>query len=144
MEEPWTCDTLDCMTEDDRGDAEDESGAEDEGEPGSPALPAIAGAAASAGYRCGGLPGALVAGGAVPYAAALLRQLGSEWRADRARRVEKMMEAAGGVTGLGPEQLADLAGHSTTRLVHASCHRGLQARQRRNPAQPACTPIRLA
>jgi hypothetical protein len=35
MEDLWTCDTLDCMTEDDRGDAEKESGAEDEGEPGS-------------------------------------------------------------------------------------------------------------
>jgi RNA-directed DNA polymerase len=37
-----------------------------------------------------------------------------------------------------------LAGRGTTRLVHASCHRGLQARQRRNPAQTACTPSRLA
>jgi RNA-directed DNA polymerase len=36
------------------------------------------------------------------------------------------------------------AGRSTTRLVHASCHRGLQARQRRNPAQQPCTPSRLA
>jgi RNA-directed DNA polymerase len=27
-----------------------------------------------------------------------------------------------------------------TRLVHASCHRGLKARQRKEPAQPACTP----
>jgi RNA-directed DNA polymerase len=36
------------------------------------------------------------------------------------------------------------AGHSTTRLVHASCNRGLQARQRGSPAQPACTPTRLA
>src|SRR5271170_1951449 len=36
------------------------------------------------------------------------------------------------------------AGRGTTRLVHASCHRGLQARQRRNPAQPTCTPSRLA
>jgi RNA-directed DNA polymerase len=36
------------------------------------------------------------------------------------------------------------AGHSTTRLVHASCHRRLQARQRRNPAQPARAPMRLA
>jgi RNA-directed DNA polymerase len=31
-----------------------------------------------------------------------------------------------------------------TRLVHASCHRGLKARQRKEPAQPACTPQRLA
>src|SRR5216683_3427625 len=31
------------------------------------------------------------------------------------------------------------AGRGTTRLTHASCHRGLQARQRRNPAQPTCT-----
>ena len=36
------------------------------------------------------------------------------------------------------------AGHGTTRLVHASCHRGLQARQRGNPAQPTRTPSRLA
>ena len=36
------------------------------------------------------------------------------------------------------------AGQSATRLVHASCHRALQARQRRSPAQPACTPTRLA
>jgi len=36
------------------------------------------------------------------------------------------------------------AGRGTTRLVHASCHRGLQARQRRNPAQLACEPSRLA
>ncbi len=27
-----------------------------------------------------------------------------------------------------------------TRLVHASCHRGLKARQRKEPAQPTCTP----
>jgi len=31
-----------------------------------------------------------------------------------------------------------------TRLVHVSCHRGLQARQRRNPVQQPCTPSRLA
>ena len=31
-----------------------------------------------------------------------------------------------------------------TRLVHTSCHRGLKARQRTEPAQPACTPQRLA
>jgi RNA-directed DNA polymerase len=31
-----------------------------------------------------------------------------------------------------------------TRLVHASCHRGLRARQRGTPAQPTCTPSRLA
>jgi RNA-directed DNA polymerase len=31
-----------------------------------------------------------------------------------------------------------------TRLVHASCHRGLKARQRKEPAQPTCTPQRLA
>ena len=31
-----------------------------------------------------------------------------------------------------------------TRLVHASCHRGLKARQRKEPAQPACPPQRLA
>ena len=37
-----------------------------------------------------------------------------------------------------------LAGRGTTRLVHASCHRGLQARQRRNPAQTASAPLRLA
>ena len=36
------------------------------------------------------------------------------------------------------------AGRGTTRLVHASCHRGLQARQRRNPARQPCTPSRLA
>ena len=36
------------------------------------------------------------------------------------------------------------AGRGTTRLVHASCHRGLQARQRGNPAQLTCTPSRLA
>ena len=36
------------------------------------------------------------------------------------------------------------AGHNATRLIHASCNRGLQARQRRNPAQPARTPTRLA
>jgi hypothetical protein len=36
------------------------------------------------------------------------------------------------------------AGRGTTRLVHASCHRGLQARQRRNPVQLTCTPRRLA
>jgi RNA-directed DNA polymerase len=36
------------------------------------------------------------------------------------------------------------AGRSTTRLVHASCHRGLRARQRRNPAQTTCAPSRLA
>ena len=36
------------------------------------------------------------------------------------------------------------AGRSTTRLVHASCHRGLQARQRRNPARQHCTPSRFA
>jgi RNA-directed DNA polymerase len=33
-----------------------------------------------------------------------------------------------------------LAGHSQTRLIHASCHRGLQARQRRSTAQPTSTP----
>jgi RNA-directed DNA polymerase len=31
-----------------------------------------------------------------------------------------------------------------TRLVHASCHRGLKARQRKEPAQPTCTSQRLA
>ncbi|TDE13000.1 group II intron reverse transcriptase/maturase [Jiangella asiatica] len=31
-----------------------------------------------------------------------------------------------------------------TRLVHASCHRSLRARQRRNPATPPATPSRLA
>jgi RNA-directed DNA polymerase len=31
-----------------------------------------------------------------------------------------------------------------TRLVHASYHRGLRARQRGTPAQPTCTPSRLA
>jgi RNA-directed DNA polymerase len=31
-----------------------------------------------------------------------------------------------------------------TRLVHASCQRGLQARQRRKPAPPPATPSRLA
>jgi len=31
-----------------------------------------------------------------------------------------------------------------TRLVHASCHRGLKARQRKEPAQPTCPPQRLA
>jgi RNA-directed DNA polymerase len=36
------------------------------------------------------------------------------------------------------------AGHNPTCLVHASCHRGLQARQRRSTAQPTCTPSRLA
>jgi RNA-directed DNA polymerase len=36
------------------------------------------------------------------------------------------------------------AGHSTTCLVHAFCHRGLLARQRRSTAQPACPPMRLA
>jgi RNA-directed DNA polymerase len=36
------------------------------------------------------------------------------------------------------------AGRVTTRLVHASCHRGLQARQRRSTAQSACPPSRLA
>src|SRR6266516_912141 len=36
------------------------------------------------------------------------------------------------------------AGQNPTCLVHASCHRGLQARQRRNPAQQPCTPSRLA
>jgi hypothetical protein len=36
------------------------------------------------------------------------------------------------------------AGRGTTRLVHATCHRGLQARQRGNPAQLTCTPSRLA
>jgi RNA-directed DNA polymerase len=36
------------------------------------------------------------------------------------------------------------AGRGMTRLVHASCHRRLQARQRRSTAQSACTPSRLA
>jgi RNA-directed DNA polymerase len=36
------------------------------------------------------------------------------------------------------------AGRGTTRLVHASCHRGLQARERGSPAQPTCMPSRLA
>ena len=36
------------------------------------------------------------------------------------------------------------AGHGTTRLVHASRHRGLKTRQRKNPAQPTCTPQRIA
>jgi RNA-directed DNA polymerase len=31
-----------------------------------------------------------------------------------------------------------------TRLVHTSCHRGLKARQRKEPAQPTCTSLRLA
>jgi len=31
-----------------------------------------------------------------------------------------------------------------TRLVHASCHRGLKARQRKEPAQSTCPPQRLA
>jgi RNA-directed DNA polymerase len=31
-----------------------------------------------------------------------------------------------------------------TRLVHASCHRGLRARQRGTPARSTCTPLRLA
>ena len=31
-----------------------------------------------------------------------------------------------------------------TRLVHASCHRGLRARQRGTPAQSTCSPSRLA
>jgi RNA-directed DNA polymerase len=36
-------------------------------------------------------------------------------------------------------------GGDPTRLVHASCHRGLRARTgRQNPAQPDCTPSRLA
>ena len=36
------------------------------------------------------------------------------------------------------------AGDDQTRLVHASCQRGLQARQRRNPALQPATPSRLA
>jgi RNA-directed DNA polymerase len=37
------------------------------------------------------------------------------------------------------------AGGDPTRLVHASCHRGLRARTgRQDPAQPHCTPSRLA
>jgi RNA-directed DNA polymerase len=37
------------------------------------------------------------------------------------------------------------AGGDPTRLVHASCHRGLRARTgRQDPAQPHCTPLRLA
>jgi RNA-directed DNA polymerase len=36
------------------------------------------------------------------------------------------------------------AGRGTTCLIHVSCHRGHQARQRRNPAPPDCTPSRLA
>jgi RNA-directed DNA polymerase len=36
------------------------------------------------------------------------------------------------------------AGNDPTRLVHASCHRGHQARERRNPAQLTCTPAQLA
>jgi RNA-directed DNA polymerase len=36
------------------------------------------------------------------------------------------------------------AGHGTTSLVHASRHRGLKTRQRKNPAQPTCTPQRIA
>jgi RNA-directed DNA polymerase len=31
-----------------------------------------------------------------------------------------------------------------TRLVHASCHRGLRARQRGTPARSTCSPLRLA
>ena len=31
-----------------------------------------------------------------------------------------------------------------TRLVHASCHRGLRARLRGTPAQSTCPPLRLA
>jgi RNA-directed DNA polymerase len=37
------------------------------------------------------------------------------------------------------------AGGDPTRLVHACCHRGLRARTgRQDPAQPHCTPLRLA
>jgi RNA-directed DNA polymerase len=36
------------------------------------------------------------------------------------------------------------AGQDQTRLVHASCLRGLQARQRTGMAQQTCTPSRLA
>jgi RNA-directed DNA polymerase len=36
------------------------------------------------------------------------------------------------------------AGHKTTCLVHAFCHRGLLARQRRSTAPSACPPSRLA
>jgi RNA-directed DNA polymerase len=34
--------------------------------------------------------------------------------------------------------------NDSTRLVHASCRRGLRARQRQEPAQSTCTPSRLA
>jgi len=36
------------------------------------------------------------------------------------------------------------AGHKTTCLIHAFCHRGLLARQRRSTAPSACPPTRLA
>ncbi|MCE3554497.1 group II intron reverse transcriptase/maturase [Pseudonocardia sp. RS11V-5] len=39
---------------------------------------------------------------------------------------------------------ADTPDGTRTRLVHASCHRALRARQRRTPATQICTPSRLA
>jgi hypothetical protein len=97
----------------DDADAEDEADARDEAAPGGLAVLALVGAAGAwAGYRLGGADGAAAGAGAVPYVTALLHRSAGEWWADRTRRAEKMMEAAGEVTGLPPGQLADLAGRS--------------------------------
>jgi RNA-directed DNA polymerase len=56
-------------------------------------------------------------------------------------KVTRMAIAADYLVHLGRPGQPD---NDQTRLVHASCHRGLRARQRGTPARSTCSPLRLA
>src|SRR5689334_8336742 len=95
------------------------TGPADEAEPGSLAIPALAGVAgAAAGYRLGGMDGAVVAAGAVPYLTALFQNAAGELWADRTRRVEQTLQSAGQASGLPPDEFAALTVQSArTRFL---------------------------
>lgn len=82
-------------------------------------IPALASALGTgAGYRLGGVGGALAGGYAVPYLTAFLQKLADELRADRTSRAEEMLQAAGKTSGLAPDELAERARWSSrTRFL---------------------------
>ena len=89
------------------------TGPADETEPGSLAIPALAGAAGAAvGYQLGGAAGAALGAAAAPYLTALIQRSVDELRADRSCRAEQMLQSAGEATGLPPDQLSELASRS--------------------------------
>jgi hypothetical protein len=82
-------------------------------EPGSLAIPGLAGAAGAVlGYRLGGVEGAATGAFAVPYLTAFLQNSAGQILGDRIRRVDAMLESAAQAAGLPPYDFAAKASRS--------------------------------